>query len=151
MDTISPPFDAGRGRARTIDKPDERDDAPSDQGIDRHRDQRLRLENRSAFLGSVEDAVEGRYQRPGHVVHEPDKWSRISAEQLEHEANRDQNIDETDDPPDGLDRTGVVAALTVDSRARGRRGRYGRDWCDWRNRPYRLACRRLLSDDFPIV
>src|SRR5438132_4890181 len=136
------------GRARARQEPNERDDTPPDQGIDRHRHQRLRLENRSAFLGGVENAVEGRYQRPGHVVHEADKWSRIRAEQLEHEANRDQNIDKTDDPPHGLDSTRVAAALAVNRSSRGRRGRYGRNR---RNRPHWLACRRLLSDDLAIV
>src|ERR1700693_36292 len=141
-------LDDGRARTRTGHEADERDDAPSDQGIDRHRNERLRLEDRAAFLGGVEDAMKRRYQRPGHVVHEADKGRRIRAEQLQHEANRDQDIDETDDPPDGLDGTRVVAALAVDRGPRGRRGRYGRDWGD---RPHRLARRRLLSDDFAVV
>src|SRR5438105_4739260 len=143
--------DHGRARTWTGHEPDERDDAPSDQGVDRHRDQRLWLENRSAFLRGVEDAMEGRNQRPGQVVHEADKGSRIRAEQLQHEANGDQDIDETDDPPDGLDGTAVVAALAVDSRPRGCRGRcrrHGRRRCDG---PHRLARARLLSDDFAIV
>src|SRR5437762_11970095 len=140
--------DDGRGRTRTGHEPDERDDAPSDQGIDRHRDQRLRLEDRPASLCGVEDAVDGRHQRPGQGVHEADKWTRSRAEQLQHETNRNQDIDETDDPPDGLDRTAVVAALAVDRRPRRRGGRYGRDR---RDGPHRLAGGRLLSDDFSIV
>src|SRR5947199_10325929 len=50
--------DDGRGGARPGRQPDQRDDAPSDQGIDRDRDQRLRLEDRSALLRCIEDAVE---------------------------------------------------------------------------------------------
>src|ERR1700737_1250134 len=156
-------LDDGRGRAGAIDEPDQRDDAPSDQGIDRHRDQRLRLEDRPAFLGGVEDTVERRPQRPGHVVHEADKRRRIRAEQLQQEPDRDQDIDETDDPPDDLDGAIGRAAFGVDRGPRGRRGRdgrygrygrYGRNrrhGRGWRGRPcWRAARGRLLSDDFAV-
>src|ERR1700730_5643921 len=145
---MAPLLDDGRGRTRTGHEPDRRDDTPSGQATDRHPDQRLRLEDRPAFLCGVEDAVERRHQRPGHVVHEADKWSWIRAEQLQQEANRDQDIDETDDPPDDLDGPVGRAPFAVDRGPRGRRGRAGRAW---RDRPYWLARGRLLSDDFAVV
>ena len=81
-------------------------------------------------------------QRPGQVVHEANEGRRVGAQHLQQKSNRDQHVDEGDDPPDRLDGAGVVAALAVDRRPRGGHGR---------DRPYRLARRRLLSDDFAIV
>src|SRR5439155_11482424 len=136
--------DDGRGRTGTAQDPDQRDDTPADEQVDNDRDDRLGLEDRAADLVRVEDPMEWGDERPGQVVHEADEGSRIRAEHLEQEANRDQRIDQSDDPPDDLDRSVVVATtLAVHRRTRGGR-RYRRDGA------HRVA-RRLLSDDLTIV
>src|ERR1700730_7237597 len=58
------------GAASPGHHPDQGNNSPADQRVDGDCDQRLGLQDRASLDGGVEDAVEGRHQRLGDVVHE---------------------------------------------------------------------------------